>query len=327
MKNQVSPVTFHNKDALKLFGMLHLPDEDKRNGIGVVLLPPGVKARVGPHRLYRHIANMLSNSGFLVLRFDFHGIGDSEGDIAEEYLADYYGSVSMGRHIDDTVSALDWLEENYNISRFILGGLCGGAITGILAAHGDSRVIGLIGLGLPVVVDGANIDKSNFITKGQLQKLGKGYIKKLFKPKAWIRFLTFRSDYKIIVKAFKQVLGITKTETQKVVSPTTDAIKNSDPIDNYNPMFDPAFFNMIKNGQKIILVFSGADRLAWEFNEKFVSRFNDKIESINGRYEMHIIKNANHILSDKKWQNEMFDIISTWLSKNGFTQNMSRQAG
>jgi len=38
----------------------------------------------------------------LVLRFDFYGLGDSEGEIREPMLADLYGSIQMGRYVKDT---------------------------------------------------------------------------------------------------------------------------------------------------------------------------------------------------------------------------------
>ena len=41
-----------------------------------------------------------------MFRFDFYGLGDSEGEVDEAYLADLYGSVALGRYVDDTRDAL-----------------------------------------------------------------------------------------------------------------------------------------------------------------------------------------------------------------------------
>ena len=47
--------------------------------------------------------------GFTVLRFDFYGLGDAEGEVPLRQLRDLYGSVALGRYVGDTRDALDWL--------------------------------------------------------------------------------------------------------------------------------------------------------------------------------------------------------------------------
>lgn len=61
-----------------LFGWLHAPGGASR-GAGVVLLNPIGDDYVRAHRPFRHLAERLAKAGFWVLRFDFHGTGDSSG--------------------------------------------------------------------------------------------------------------------------------------------------------------------------------------------------------------------------------------------------------
>ena len=138
MKNKVSPVTFSKKNDCRLFGILHEP-ENPISDIGIILLSPGIKGRVAPHRLYVKMADRFCNLGFPVLRFDPEGLGDSEGGIDEEWIADVYGTIEQGGVVLDTTRAMDWMEEQSRIKRFILAGLCGGAITGLLAGAQDYR--------------------------------------------------------------------------------------------------------------------------------------------------------------------------------------------
>jgi len=319
MNISVEPVNFLNKRGLKLFGMLHIPDKPKKN-VGVIILSPGIKSRVAPHRLYVKMAKRFSNMGFKVLRFDPEGLGDSEGEIEEKFAADVYGSIQIGRFKDDTIAAMDWMESEYDISRFILTGLCGGAITGLLTGARDSRVDSLLGLGIPVIMDSINVDHSKYITEGQLRGMRYKYLKKTLKPKAWLRFFTLKSNYRVIYKLATQPLrkfiikNIKRSENKKDLLDTSFQNSNN----NFNPHFPEAFFNMAIN-RKLFLIFSERDRLYWEFEEKFKGVYNKEISKYSPNFNIHIVNNANHIFSFSEWQNDMLNKSCTWL-KDGFMQ-------
>lgn len=84
----------------------------------------------------------LSGFGFPALRFNFRGAGLSEG-VHDE-----------GRgEVDDVRAALDFLAAEYQLP-IIFCGFSFGAATGLRAACGDPRVVGLISLGTPVSVEG-----------------------------------------------------------------------------------------------------------------------------------------------------------------------------
>ncbi|MGH7928173.1 MAG: alpha/beta hydrolase, partial [Candidatus Binatia bacterium] len=62
-----------------LVGILTDPPEAKRSTRlpGIILLNAGIIHRVGPNRMHVKIARTLAPMGFVVVRFDFSGIGDS----------------------------------------------------------------------------------------------------------------------------------------------------------------------------------------------------------------------------------------------------------
>lgn len=302
-------IMFPNREGLRLFGILHRPsDAVPEKDIGVIFLSPGVKTRVAPHRLYNRMAESLLKQGYPVLRFDFHGLGDSEGELPERQLADLYATVQDGRYVEDTLCALDWMQDRLGIDRFVLAGLCGGAITGLLAAGKDHRARGVLGLGLPVALDGRDVDASRFMTQGQLEDMGASYLRKLANPRAWLRLLTLRTDYRMLVRAVsRRILGR---------RPRPVPLPEGGPVSNLNPLFPPAFFDFLASSGKLLLVFSGADRLAWEFDEKFSQPYAEKLRGLGDAYEIHSIPNANHILSDPEWRREMQAISDSWLSRH-----------
>ena len=303
------PVSFPNREGLKLFGILHEPSENKNLDNVIIILSPGIKSRVAPHRLYVKFARELSESGYKVFRFDFYGLGDSGGEIDEELTANLYGSIQLGRFSQDTISAIDWYVNNFGPQKIILFGLCGGAITALHAASIDSRIHSIISLGIPVILDNPDIDPYKYITSGQLDELRRGYLGKIFKTKAWFRFITLKSDYKIIMRSLLQPF---RQKINQKVHPLKQ--NNRYENDNFNPLFPQIFFKFL-NERKLLLLFSETDRLYWEFEEKFIRRYKYQFEAVQENIELHLIKEANHILSFKTWQQQMITITQNWLKK------------
>jgi alpha/beta superfamily hydrolase len=316
MTGQTIPVTFLNKEGFRLFGILHQPEHPRDSEVAIILLSPGVKMRVAPHRLYNKMAERFAALGFQVLRFDFYGLGDSEGEVRETYLADLYGAIQVGRYVDDTIAAMDWMQHTYGVSRFIMSGLCGGAITGLLTAARDERISCLLGLGIPVILDGSNIDFTKYMTDAQLKGTRDGYVRKLWNARAWrswIRFLTFRSDYRLIARSLIKPL-LARLRPPEPAPPVSPEVA---PGDNTNPHFAPAFRRMVSTSRRIYLVFSGADRLYWEFDAKFMRRYRDELAPYAAWFEVHVTKNANHIFSFREWQEDMLDRCCRWLEREG----------
>ena len=303
---QQRAVVFANRKGLRLFGILHLPDQLPVSKVAVILLSPGVKMRVGPEGLYRRMTDLFLETGMPVLRFDFYGLGDSEGELQETFLKDVYNHIEVGRFVDDTLDSMDWMQRECGTKRFILSGLCGGAITGLLAGSRDSRVSGLLALGVTAVLANRSADPSLYMSRGQLQHMRKGYLKKLLEPASWVRLLTLRTDYRALWRAVVKPLYDTRSKQ------TSEKQVQAD-YDNANPLFPPAFFKMIEAGKPMLYVFGGSDRLRWDFDEKFVARHRDRLASIGDRFDVHVIEQANHVLSFEEWQNEMLDVSRRWL--------------
>jgi uncharacterized protein len=329
------PVTFANRRGERLVGIVHRPAHGSGD-TAVVLLSPGVKTRVAPHRLYNKLAASLVAQGYWVFRFDFYGLGDSEGEVPESHLADLYGSVALGRYVDDTRDALDWMQRHYPVQRFVVGGLCGGSITGLLATRGDRRVVGLIGLGLPITVEGTGVDKVAQMTAGQLARIRSGYLRKLADPRAWARLLTFRTDVRLLRRAFRRNAAPTPTPTPTATTtPTATAASTSapasasvpagpaappaaavPPASNVNPYFAPAFFEAADRGMRMLLIFSEMDRLWWEFEEKFLRAHPGVLERYADRVQVSVVPEANHIFTLEPWQADVQRRLAAWLASD-----------
>lgn len=310
----VRAVSFRNSVGLMLYGSLHLPDTPRPELPVVVLLSPGVKMRVGPGRLYVPLTELLTSQGFRVLRFDFFGLGDSEGELDETLLADVYNNIEVGRYVDDTLDAINWLSREHGARRFVLGGLCGGAITAILAAERDPRVDALLSIGMTVTLASNAARPGQYLTRAQLDDRRRRYLAKLFKPEAWLRFLTFRSEYDVIWRAMKRAFVKDRPTPAAAVAPGAAA----PPIEqrgNANPLFPKAYFAFLQRGGKALMLFSERDRLQSEFDEKFSQPYAAQLAPYAAQIEQHLIPHANHVLSFREWQQEMLVLSRAWLAR------------
>lgn len=317
MGNQTA-VTFLNRNGLRLFGVLHSAPGRGPADLVVLLLSPGVKMRVGPERLYLRMTERFLELGLSVLRFDFHGLGDSEGTLPEERLRDVYSNIELGRYVDDSVDAMNWMEQTYGCRRFLLSGLCGGAITALLAGGRDKRVAGVHGLGMTAVLAAPAADQSRYMTIGQVEAQQAMYLRRLLSPDAWFRLLTLKTDIRLIRRMLDLWLRkLVGRKREAPVLPPPDG-------DNANPLFPPAFFNMVATRRPMLFVFGGGDRLHWEYQEKFVARHREQLASMPTLVHEHVVQAANHVLSLREWQDEMLDVSTRWLNTHFRTDLVDR---
>ncbi len=76
----------------------------------------------------KRITRALARLGIATLRFDFGGLGASEGDFAE---------TSFLTHLEDLRAGADWLEAHYRAPELLVGHSLGGAV--VLAVGGELR--------------------------------------------------------------------------------------------------------------------------------------------------------------------------------------------
>lgn len=307
-------VTLRTVEGYALHCIWHAP-EKRLHDVACVLLSPGVKMRVAPHRLYRKLTKTFLERGIGVLRVDFHGLGDSEGELPESKLDQVYRKVQEGRHVPDVRVALDWLEREQRIAKVIVGGLCGGAITGLLASENDSRVVGLYAIGIPVTYDGPADESAAHMTRGELAGLRSTYLRKLADPASWMRLLRLKSDFKLIWRALAAGIGYRRKQSSASnVSADTPAPSTALAA-NFNEGFARAFFRLLRRRTRALLIFSGSDRLFFEFDEKFREPWAAQLEQWSEYFDVKVVPEANHILGDPAWVATAQGYTAAWLER------------
>lgn len=112
----------------RLFGM-YMPVGGPVSGARAALLcAPALRDYVLAHRSLRQLASQMAAAGFHVLRFDYHGTGDSDGDMTDADLTGWQ---------DDIATAVEELQDMTGARRVALIGLRLGAT---LAAQASVRL-------------------------------------------------------------------------------------------------------------------------------------------------------------------------------------------
>jgi len=116
-----------------LFGIVTHPEAANTSRTGVILLNAGQVHHIGPNRIHVGIARHLAESGFISVRIDQSGKGESPArsgrSRTEALLQDF----------DDVEGHMSTL----GIDKYVIFGLCSGADDALTISHQRPQVIGL----------------------------------------------------------------------------------------------------------------------------------------------------------------------------------------
>jgi uncharacterized protein len=140
MEEKVTFPTGDLRDVLRLSGILHLPEAgaDRRARAGMIMLHGfGSNKDGGISKIAAHYFAAL---GYVTLRFDMRGCGESEGT---------RGRVICLEQVEDTKSALAYLASRPEVdpARIGVAGFSFGAAVAVYAAGSDSRFATCISIG------------------------------------------------------------------------------------------------------------------------------------------------------------------------------------
>ncbi|NJW52809.1 bifunctional alpha/beta hydrolase/OsmC family protein [Salinimicrobium oceani] len=131
-----SKISFPNAEGHELSGYLDLPLNEKPHSF--VLFAHCFTCNKN-YFAVKNVSQALSQRGYGVLRFDFSGLGDSEGDFAD---------TTFSGNVADLLAAADFLEKNYEAPAMLVGHSLGGAAV-IFAAKELQSVKAIVTIGAP----------------------------------------------------------------------------------------------------------------------------------------------------------------------------------
>ncbi|MCK5795588.1 MAG: hypothetical protein KAI47_00280, partial [Deltaproteobacteria bacterium] len=282
---------------------------------------------------YPYYALELAYAGYPSLRFDPHGIGDSEGEIASREMLAFYGALQEGLFVDDLLVAIEAFRRRVRPRRIVLVGVCGGAITSLIAAGREESVDGTILLSVPVLLDSAAEGDKEVIPAGYARDyLLAAYGKKIVSLGAWKRLLSGRSELDTIwsygvaiakggVDSARQVLDprtFVATVERRVrrlragrrkAAVTHEAERHA----MFNERFLVGLDQMMARRRPVLFIFGEGDAIRWHFEEHFRRPFWDDDPAYEALCEVHNLPGCNHLFTLREWQDQALDFARPWL--------------
>ena len=126
---------FTGSDGQSIAGLLELPDSNPHTFALFAHCFTCGKDVVSASR----IARSLTANGFAVFRFDFTGLGSSDGDFA---------NTNFSSNIADLVHAANYLREHYRAPALLIGHSLGGAAV-LAATESIPEASGVVTIGAP----------------------------------------------------------------------------------------------------------------------------------------------------------------------------------
>lgn len=183
MTNPGIPFCFDH-DGKLIVSMVHPADEPA--DIGVLIIVGGPQYRIGSHRQFLLLARHLADAGVPAMRFDYSGMGDSEG-------------LFPGfEHVDDEIrAAIDaFFAQQPHLKSVVLWGLCEAASAIMFYGHKDRRVAGAVLLNPHMRTEGVQARTT----------LKHYYIKRLRDPAFWKKLKSGGYNFRETGKKFVRII-------------------------------------------------------------------------------------------------------------------------
>lgn len=246
-------VHFENRDGQKLTGILAFPPDQHPQHFAIFAhcftCTKNLTAIV-------NISRALTLAGIAVLRFDFTGLGESEGEFAD---------TNFSGNVDDLLDAAAYLDETYQAPSLLIGHSLGGSAC-IFAADELPSVNAVAVIGAPA--DPAHV--KNLLKSGreQIERSGSAVVNiggRDFKIKKQFLDDLENKPLKKIVRHFKKALMILHSPQDKIVG-----IDNAEEI--YTAAFHPKSYVSL-DGADHLLSNKDDSRYAGEIIAVWVSRY------------------------------------------------------
>jgi exosortase A-associated hydrolase 1 len=274
-----------------LYGVLSLPPPSASTPAarrGVVLVVGGPQYRVGSHRQFTLLARELAQQGVPVLRFDYRGMGDSEGEMRDFLDVD----ADLRAAIDAFVAEVPALRE------VVLWGLCDAASAAMVYAPQDARVAGLV-----LLNPWARTEEG--VARAYLKHY---YLSRLMQPGLWQKIARGQFDYAAATRSF---VGLCANALRRRSLPEAEGAAG--PSVSRSPSLPERMLSGFSRFQgRSLVIIAGADLTGREFSDMAAAPAWRRLMR-SKRVVRHTLPQADHTFSRPAWRDQVAQWTVDWL--------------
>jgi exosortase A-associated hydrolase 1 len=288
MSARETPFAFRCGDDT-LLGILHQPERRARRGVLIVV--GGPQYRVGSHRQFVLLARALAAAGIPAMRFDYRGMGDSDGA--------FNGFEHIG---DDIAAAVDaFCARCPGVEEIIIWGLCDAASAALFLAHREPRIRGLVLVNPWVRTIGGN-------AKTYLKHY---YTARLLDPSFWRKLF---SGHLALGASLRSFGGMVRDASRKANgAASAAAVGDRLAGDTSRALPDRMAEGLARFDGDVLLIMSGNDFTAREFDEAVNAspRWRELLAS--PRVVRRDLAEADHTFARRAWRDQVAAWTVAWL--------------
>lgn len=255
-------------------------------GRGVLIVVGGPQYRVGSHRQFTLLARHLAERGVPTLRFDYRGMGDSDGKVRSFERAD----TDIRCAIDRLFASVTGLKD------VVIWGLCDAASAALFYAHRDARVSG-------VVLLNPWVRTQQGLARAHIRHY---YVQRVFQASLWQKMA--RGEFKFREAA--AALG--KLVSDAMARGPSSGTAGESPASE-SPLPDRMEDALRRFQGRVLLILSGNDLTAQEFKDVVAGSRRWRRLLADDRVTRHDLPEANHTFSQRDWRNQVERWTEAWV--------------
>ncbi len=288
----------------QFFGIVSesLIPQGERGGTGVIFVNVGSNHHIGPNRMYVTQARALASLGFVSLRMDIGGVGESPASPghAENHL---YAMHSVA----DVRCAVQFMRDHKQVTKVVLIGVCSGAYLSFHTALSDPAIASVVLIN-PQTFTWREGDSLKLRMSSDIRPLGY-YKRNILKPEVWLRLMKGKLNVRLIVSGVSAVLW------RRIRTQLATSFERDDPANDSTAPLNVrgSFRRLLKRGMNVYLLYSGNDGGLPEMGTQ-LGRGASSVRK-SPHFKLEIVDGADHTFTPLWAQRRLLDLLTQHLMR------------
>ena len=277
-----------------LFGVVTQPHEGEKRHRAVVLLNAGGSYHVGPGSIYVQFAREWARCGYVVLRMDFAGLGDSDA-----YPGSQVNEIYPSHAIADARAAVELLRKSYAAMDISLVGLCSGAYHALRAAVAAVAVNRILMINPPYYFHDSG--SAEDVQRAELVRDTHSYRGRVVSVDSWIKLFRGQMNWRFVAKTYLLrvtiALGFVAQRVVRALRVRSSRDLGRELRDVYSRGVSASFiFARGEPGVELLALQAGTPATKGR-----------------GVYRLHIIESGDHVFSGFRGRQQLMAILKSEL--------------